>query len=398
MPPRTIRPPFRAAAILLFLACATPAVAEATAAPVEPPFTWVSQVASPRPVDLASLPDREADLQRACGRAEAALRDVAARLVTRKLRNLPYLDADGLGQAQRAVGEPHVWPRAWVVSGRALDHESTRTKLLEWMTTFHEPGDRRCGVAVGYGEDGTEVVAAVALDALADLHPVPVRVHVGAWLAIEATLLVPATGARVIVMGPTGRPRTVPTQLGGGRIRAQIALDQPGAFTVQIVADVATGPRPVLEAELFADAIPWTEMPDLAAPGEAAAPPGASDHDAILAMVEALRRAEALPPLTPDARLDALALAHAARMQHARSLAHDVGDGDPATRFEAANLRVHESGENVAHAGSVLLAHRALYASPSHRTNLLATGFDRVGVGVARDPDGSVWLTEELAR
>lgn len=384
--------------LLALICCATPALARADVASVEPPFAWAPQVASPRPVDVALLPDREAELQRACGRAEAGLRDVATRLVARKLRNLPYLDADGLGQAQRALGEPHVWPRAWIVSGRALDHESTRMKLLAWMTTFHEPGERRCGVALGYGDDGTEVVAAVALDALADLHPVPVRVHVGAWLPIEATMLVPATGARVIVMGPTGRPRTVPTQLESGRIRAQVALDQPGTFIVQVVADVAAGPRPVLEAELFADALPWTEMPDLAAPGETAAPPGASDHDAILAMIQSLRRAEALPLFTPDARLDALALAHAERMQRARSVAHDVGDGDPAARFEAANLRVHESGENVAHAGSVLLAHRALYASPSHRTNLLATGFTRVGVGVARDPDGSVWLTEDLAR
>jgi uncharacterized protein YkwD len=51
-------------------------------------------------------------------------------------------------------------------------------------------------------------------------------------------------------------------------------------------------------------------------------------------------------------------------------------------------------GENVAHAASVLLAHRALYESPSHRANLLQGAFDRLGVAVLRDADGSVWVDE----
>jgi uncharacterized protein YkwD len=51
----------------------------------------------------------------------------------------------------------------------------------------------------------------------------------------------------------------------------------------------------------------------------------------------------------------------------------------------------------VAHAGNVVLAHRALWSSPSHRDNLLQTRFDRLGIGVRSDPDGSVWVTELFA-
>jgi uncharacterized protein YkwD len=364
---------------------------------VEPAWVWAPEVASPRLVDPARLSAEEADLQRACGRSEAGLRAVAERLVLRKLRELPYLDADGLAQAERVAGEPHVWPRAWIVSGRGLDRDANLQKLRAWGTTFHDPGDRRCGVATGTGTDGTEVVAAVALDAQADLSPLPVRTHVGVWLPIEVKLLVPATGAQVVVMGPTGRPRNVPTQLAGDRVRAQVALEQPGAFEVQVLADIATGPRPVLEAELFADTAPWTQMPDLAAPGETATPLDATDKGALLAMVQALRTAEHLPAFTPDARLEAVALAHARRMLQARGIGHDVGDGDPARRLEAVNVWAAESGENVAHAASIVLAHRALYTSPSHRSNLLSTSFDRVGVGITRAPDGSVWVTEEFA-
>ena len=365
---------------------------------VEPPWVWTTEVASPRHLDLATLSDHEADLQRTCGRADAGLRAVALRLVERKLRDLPYLDGDELGQAQRVAGEPHVWPRAWVVSGRALDHEASRQKLGEWSLTFHEAGERRCGVAIAYGADGTEAIAAIAVDAQADLAPLPILTRVGAWLSIDAKLLVQATAARVVVIGPTGRPRTVPMQFDlSDHAHARFSPDQPGAFIVQVVADLPSGPRPVLEAEVFADAIPWTQLPDLTAPGETATASDPSDRSVLLAMVGTLRATEQLRALVPDRRLDAIALAHARRMQAARSVAHDVGDGDPLQRVGAAGLRVRECGENVAHATSVPLAHRALYASPSHRSNLLSTSFDRVGVGIVRDPDGSVWVTEELA-
>ena len=363
----------------------------------EPAWIWTSEAASPRLPPPNALSESEAGLERLCGRPEAGLREVAARLAERKVLDLPFLDAEGVAQSQRVAGEPHVWPHAWVLSGQTLDHAATRQKLAAWGATFHENGERRCGLASRRGADGTEVIAAVALDALADLSPLPTETHVGTWLSVEARLLVPASGARVVVMGPTGLPRSVPTQLQGGRIRAQLALDRPGAFTVQIVADTAQGPRPVLEAELFADKTPWTRLPDAEVPGETVTPAERTDRGALLAMIEELRSLEQTPPLAPLGRLNALALAHAERMKGARLVGHDVGDGDPNRRFEASDVRARTFGENVAHAGSVLLAHRALYASPSHRTNLLSRDFDHVGIGVVRDEDGSVWVAEEFA-
>jgi hypothetical protein len=384
------------ARVALALATLLGAPAYADAPPTEAPWVWAPEAASPRPVLVASLSDHEVELQRTCGRGEAGLATVASRLASRRLRGLPYLDADGLALAQRVAGEPHVWPRAWVVSGVALDHEATRQKLAAWGATFHDPGERRCGVAIAYGADGTEAIAVVAVDAAADLGPLPVRARVGAWLAIEAQLLVPATGARVVLTGPDGRPRTVVSQLDGDRVHARFAVDQPGAITVQVVGDLAGGPRPLLEAVVFADVAPWTELPDLTAPGESAAG-DAPDPAAMHAMVAALRSAEHLAPLLPDARLDALATAHAERMRRLGVIGHDVGNGDPVQRIAAAGLRARACGENVAHAATVVLAHRSLYASPSHRANLLSTTFDRVGVGVVRDADGSVWVAEEFA-
>src|SRR5262249_3845578 len=157
-------------------------------------------------------------------------------VVDRKIAGLSYIEVEELGFAQRVHGEPHVWPRAWVVSGRALDHEGTLAKLDSWRTSFKDLGQRRCGVATGFAPDGPEVVAPVAVDGLADLAPLPIRAHAGQWLEFEARMLVPATGARVVILGPSGDPRRVPTSLGAdGRVRARFTPERPGEFTVQLV-------------------------------------------------------------------------------------------------------------------------------------------------------------------
>jgi len=365
----------------------------------EPPWVWAQSSASGVHVPDAELTDHETDLQNKCGASEEGLRRVAQRLVLRKTLDLPYLDLDGLTFAQRAAGDAHVWPRAWIVSGRAMDHDATVAKLAQWRTTFHDIGERRCGVASGYARDGTQVVAAIALDAAADLvTPIPTKTHAGTWLSIDAKMIAPATGAHVVVVGPSGDPRTVPSTFDGTNLRARFAPERAGEFTVQIVADVATGPRPVLEAKTFADVDPPQRMPSLNAPGESAGNGVTDERAALAAMIQALRAQRSLGALRRDARLDALALAHAERMKNAHTVGHDVGDGDPAERLQNAGLSARESGENVAHAQSVLLAHRALWQSPSHRANLERAEYDAFGVAVLDDPDGSVWTCEIFAR
>jgi uncharacterized protein YkwD len=365
----------------------------------EPAYVWAAASESGVRVAASALTDGETDLQRACGVSEEGLRHVAQRLVARKSLDLPYLDLDGLGFAQRANGEPHVWPRAWVVSGRAMDHESTVRRITQWRASFHDVGERRCGVASGWTADGTQIVAAIALDATADLvTPLPTRARVGAWLRLDAKMLVPATGAHVVLVGPSGEPHTITSSFDGAMVRARFAPDRAGAFTVQVVADVATGPRPVLEARVFADVDPPTQMPNLAAPGEAASAGVTDERAALAAMIEALRSARGVRALVRDARLDAVAAAHAARMKAAHTVGHDVGDGDPAERLQNANIPAREAGENVAHAQTVVLAHRALWESPSHRANLEHASYDSFGVAVVDDPDGSVWVAEVFAR
>ncbi len=385
----------RALLAALFFASYASAQQHAT----EPNWVWSQSTQSGVRVSESTLTDRETELQHKCGVSEDGLRRVAQRLVLRKSLDLPYLDLDGLTFAQRSAGAPHVWPRAWIVSGRAMDHESTVKKLEQWRATFHDIGERRCGVASGWSRDGTQIVAAIALDAVADFTTaIPVKTHAGTWISIDAKMLVPTTGAHVTIVGPSGEPHNVPSSFDGTNIRARFAPDRAGAFTVQVVAEVATGPRPVLEAQLYADVDPPQQMPSLAAPGESARGTITDERAALAAMVTAMRVEQSLPALHRDARLDAVAAAHAQRMKDAHTVGHDVGDGDPAERLQNAGLSARESGENVAHAQSVLLAHRALWQSPSHRANLQHAEYDAFGVAVLADADGSVWVAEVFAR
>lgn len=392
----------RALAGGLAAACLGAASHTAHGAEAEPPWVWAAETRSPTPpLDGAPLSPLEASLQAGCGAPEGGLRAVAKRLVERKIRGLTYLDLDGLTFAQRVAGEPHVWPRAWIVSGKTLEREATTRKITAWRRSFHDAGERRCGVATGRAPDGTMIAAAIALDAVGELAPIPVRSHAGAWLTVDARLLVPARSAQVVLVGPDGAPRTIPTHFEDGRVRARFAPNRPGSFTVQVLADVDSGPRPILEAQVFADVDPPAALPDLAAPGEPAAIGAPDPATAMLRMVQALRAQSKLPPLTRDRRLDAVALAHAQRMVKARTVGHDMGDGDPAQRLQNAGLVAIESGENVAHAQTPQLAHRSLYASPSHRANLLRPDFDQVGLAVIDDPDGpyaGVWVVEVFTR
>jgi uncharacterized protein YkwD len=318
-------------------------------------------------------------------------------MVARKVRGLPIPEMDDLEFLQRASGEPHPWPRVWIVVESPTPDAATR-KLDAWLAE-QQPGERRCGSASGVGPDGRNVVAVVAVDVLADLAPLPTRARAGQWLAVEARLRVPARGGKVMVLGPSGAPRALATAFDGVTLRARFAPDRPGEFAVQVVADVEGGPRPVLEARVFADAEPPSSPSDRIAPGEHAegVPADSGDDDRLASMLFAARSVAEIRPLHRDGRLDALAREHALRMAAAHDLSHDAGDGSPVDRLHAAGLDARDFGENVAHAPSVALAHRALWASPSHRANLLGAEFDRVGVGVARDERGDAWVAETFA-
>ncbi len=356
-----------------------------------PPLAWKPVTASPRAVTVDAP---IATLLAACGGSDGALSDVAMRAGRRQADGGALLAAEELAFNLRAAGDPHVWPRAWSIAGSGLDSDDVGRRIKAWVAPWNTLGTRRCGVARTPGADGSTVFTVVAIDALADLSPLPTTARVGQWIKLEGAMLVPASNAKVVLLGPRGAPKSVPASLAGDRIQSTFAVDQPGGWIVQVLATVATGPRPVLEAMVYAGSPPPGQFVPSAAPGEDAAHGAKDDDDGMLRMINAARASESLSPLTRDAQLDRLARTHSQEMLKQRLVGHDVGTGDPATRLRAAGLSAHVAGENVATASTLENAHRALWASPSHRGNLLLDQFTHVGVAVLRAADGMVWVTE----
>src|SRR5580704_1490298 len=209
------------------------------------PVPWKPSSQSPRP----AAPDpRIAPLLAACGTPDAALVEVAGRTARRQADGGALLAADELAFHLRASGDPHVWPRAWSIAGGGLDDDDLGRRIRAWVTPWNTLGQRRCGVARLTAGDGTTVDAAVAVDALAALLPLPTTARAGQWLTLDGTMLVPATGVQLVILGPRGAPKTVPASLTGDRIHSTFAVDQPGGWVVQVLATVSTGPRPVLES------------------------------------------------------------------------------------------------------------------------------------------------------
>lgn len=331
-----------------------------------------------------------------CGRRDGALDALAHRIAMRQVISRRPLQAAELEFALRAAGEPHVWPRAWILSGDNLSTSSVAEHWQRFMSSFEEGGERRCGIATAQNRHGERVIAGLALDALADLSPLPMRARLGQWIRIDATMLLPADAAKVIALGPRSAPRALPTSLQDGRIHAVCAVDRSGPWLFQVMADVGGGPRPVLEARVFVDDEPPASFVMPAVPGENAAREGMDAPEAIERMLNAARREERLPPLRRDPRLDAIAQEQATEMKTSGRIAHDLGSGDPRDRVLRAGLNVQRAGENLASAATVQGAHRALWSSPSHRDNLLQSTYDSVGIGVVEDGQG-VWVCELFA-
>src|SRR4051812_35190124 len=110
------------AALTLSLPLALPSRAHAEPPlAAEAPLAWKPATQSPHAV--ASPTPREAPLVALCGAADAALAEVAGRSAHRQLDGSALIGADELAYTLRASGDPHVWPRAWSISGQALDDD-----------------------------------------------------------------------------------------------------------------------------------------------------------------------------------------------------------------------------------------------------------------------------------
>ena len=125
--------------------------------------------------------------------------------------------------------------------------------------------------------------------------------------------------------------------------------------------------------------------PRVQKPGSDPGSLASQQRQALLELINQLRRSHNLPAFRYAVALEASALRHSSDMAHHRFISHTGSDGSsPAKRMLEAHYRFRSSAENIAAGlGSAQEVLRAWMDSPQHRANLLNGSLRELGVGYA---------------
>lgn len=119
----------------------------------------------------------------------------------------------------------------------------------------------------------------------------------------------------------------------------------------------------------------------------------------MIQMVNSDRARYGRSALTPDIQLCALARKKSADMVNNRYFAHQSPTlGSASDLLRARGVSFLSVGENIARYRSLEHAQAALLSSEGHRRNLLSRTYTHLGVGVALDSKGFVYVTQLFVR
>jgi uncharacterized protein YkwD len=108
-------------------------------------------------------------------------------------------------------------------------------------------------------------------------------------------------------------------------------------------------------------------------------------------------------PLQWDGRLAAIARLHSEEMAREGFFGHEGMDGsEPSNRVTRAGIQWRSTGENIAKCRDVAEAEALFMDEPkfqqNHRGNILNSSYTHIGVGIARGPDGTLYITQEFVQ
>jgi uncharacterized protein YkwD len=108
-------------------------------------------------------------------------------------------------------------------------------------------------------------------------------------------------------------------------------------------------------------------------------------------------------PLQWDGRLAEVARLHSEEMAREGYFGHEGLDGSqPSNRVSRAGIQWRSTGENIAKCRDVAEAEAIFMDEPkfrqNHRGNILNASYTHIGVGIARGPDGTLYITQEFAQ
>ena len=106
-----------------------------------------------------------------------------------------------------------------------------------------------------------------------------------------------------------------------------------------------------------------------------------------------------LSPLVIDPALCRIARIKSEDMRDNQYFAHTSPTyGDVRQMLRQFGYSYAAASENIAHHASINKAQAAFLSSPGHRRNIMSAAYTKVGVGVATDKNGFVYLTQIFAR
>ena len=257
----------------------------------------------------------------------------------------------------------------------------------------------RAGVAAARYRDRAVVALLTARHQL-EIAPLPGRVEPGAEVIVRGQLPRGFGSPRLHLLKPNGslEQRELAHAEGEGLVFAKVRLDQPGEYTLEVLAEDRGGPHVLALRRIFAGVDPPASPP----PERRVEAGESTGLDAVTRAISALRIARGLPAVARDAALDAVAEGHSGNLARTRTFAHVLPiDGDLGARLAKAGYGYRFASENIGLADSPAMAHRGIELSPAHLANLIDPRVQRVGLGAIEgtSPEGypGIYLTEVFA-
>lgn len=125
--------------------------------------------------------------------------------------------------------------------------------------------------------------------------------------------------------------------------------------------------------------------------------PVTAEEQQMLNLINKERTANKLAPLQMDMRLVKVARMKSLDMIKKNYFGHTSPTyGTPFDMMKAQGITYKYAGENIAGAATVDRAHTILMNSPSHKANILAPGFSKVGIGVIKGGPYGLMIAQEF--
>ena len=157
--------------------------------------------------------------------------------------------------------------------------------------------------------------------------------------------------------------------------------------------------RPVASQPIVSQPVASQPQAETPAQGQAYSFAPTAQEALLFSLINKDRAANGLSALPLDGQLSSIARVKSQDMRDNHYFAHESPTyGNASQMLRSFGYSYRGVGENIAHYSDVEKAEAAFMSSQGHRHNLLGSQWEKVGVGVALDEYGFVYVTELFAR